>query len=62
MIENKRFKEQPTEALQNNDIANNETVFEIKLCRHVNEKLEKLKVTLSEVSCTTKLRLLYIMF
>ena len=60
MIKVKCFNEQLIEDLQNNDIANKEAFLETELCRHDNDKLEKLKVTLSEESCSAKLQLLYI--
>ena len=59
-IEIKCFNEQLIEAFQNNDIANKEAFLVAELWRYYNDKLEKLKVTLSEESRPAKLRLLYI--
>ena len=52
--------EELTEALKNDVIANKEIFLETELCRYVNDKLENLKVTLSEDSRTAKLWILYI--
>ena len=50
--------EELTEALKNDVIANKEIFLETELCRYVNDKLENLKVTLSEDSRTAKLWIL----
>ena len=42
-IENKNFKDQLTNTLQQVDIVNKEAFLETKLCRYVNDKVEKLK-------------------
>ena len=57
--ETKCFSEELTEALKNDVIADKEIFLETELCRYVNDKLENLKVTLSEDSRTAKLWILY---
>ena len=57
-----RFNEKLNKALHNYNRAKKEAFLEIDLCSYVNDKLENLKVTLSEESRTAKLWILYISY
>ena len=57
-----RFNEKLNKALHNYNRAKKEAFLETDLCSYVNDKLENLKVTLSEESPTAKLWILYISY